>query len=115
MQSRMHLKASVSAFVGTGGEARFQPHLRATGQAGAKPLPALFVRPIAPGARMCYTERKNDREGQRMKLTSAGANKMIKAWNEDLEGLLKKEENNLALTEWGMDVSNFVLSEFLLG
>jgi hypothetical protein len=41
---------------------------------------------------MCYTERKNDREGQRMKLTSAGANKMIKAWNEDLEGLLKKEE-----------------------
>ena len=30
-------------------------------------------------------------------------------------GLLKKEENNLALTEWGMDVSNFVLSEFLLG
>ena len=27
-----------------------------------------------------------------MKLTSAGANKMIKAWNEDLEGLLKKEE-----------------------
>ena len=29
---------------------------------------------------------------QRMKLTSAGANKMIKAWNEDLEGLLKKEE-----------------------
>ena len=27
----------------------------------------------------------------------------------------KKEENNLALTEWGMDVSNFVLSEFLLG
>ena len=22
-------------------------------------------------------------------------------------GLLKKEENNLALTEWGMDVSNF--------
>ena len=29
-------------------------------------------------------------------------------------GLLKKEENNLALTEWGMDVSNFVLSEFLL-
>ena len=50
-----------------------------------------------------------------MKLTSAGANKRIKAWNEDLEGLLKKEENNLALTEWGMDVSNFVLSEFLLG
>ena len=25
-------------------------------------------------------------------------------------GLLKKEENNLALTEWGMDVSNFVLT-----
>ena len=62
------------------------------GQAGAKPLPALFVRPIAPGTRTCYTGRKNDREGQRMKLTSAGANKMIKAWNEDLEGLLKKEE-----------------------
>ena len=27
-----------------------------------------------------------------MKLTSAGANKMIKAWNEDLEGLLKKKK-----------------------
>ena len=30
-------------------------------------------------------------------------------------GLLKKEGSSLALTEWGMDVSNFVLSEFLLG
>ena len=30
------------------------------GQAGAKPLPALFVRPIAPGTRTCYTGRKND-------------------------------------------------------
>ena len=30
-------------------------------------------------------------------------------------GLLKREGTRLALTEWGMDVSNFVLSEFLLG
>ena len=30
-------------------------------------------------------------------------------------GLLKKEGVWLSLTEWGMDVSNFVLSEFLLG
>ena len=30
-------------------------------------------------------------------------------------GLLKKKGSSLALTEWGMDVSNFVLSEFLLG
>ena len=30
-------------------------------------------------------------------------------------GLLEKEGSSLALTEWGMDVSNFVLSEFLLG
>ena len=29
-------------------------------------------------------------------------------------GLLKKEGVWLSLTEWGMDVSNFVLSEFLL-
>ena len=29
-------------------------------------------------------------------------------------GLLKRENTRLALTEWGMDVSNFVLSEFLL-
>ena len=53
----MHI---VGGLCGTGGEARFQPHLRATGQAGAKPLPALFVRPIAPGARTCYTGTKNN-------------------------------------------------------
>lgn len=33
-----------------------------------------------------------------MKLTSAGANKMIKALNEDLEGLLKKEETESTTT-----------------
>ncbi len=30
-------------------------------------------------------------------------------------GLLKRTGSRLALTEWGMDVSNFVLSEFILG
>lgn len=30
-------------------------------------------------------------------------------------GLLEWKDSRLALTEWGMDVSNFVLSEFLLG
>ncbi|MDO5550248.1 MAG: radical SAM family heme chaperone HemW [Lachnospiraceae bacterium] len=29
-------------------------------------------------------------------------------------GLLVQDEKNLALTEWGMDVSNYVMSEFLL-
>lgn len=29
-------------------------------------------------------------------------------------GLLKKDGVWISLTEWGMDVSNFVLSEFLL-
>lgn len=30
------------------------------------------------------------------------------------DGLLKREGVWISLTEWGMDVSNFVLSEFLL-
>ena len=30
------------------------------------------------------------------------------------DGLVKQEGTRIALTEWGMDVSNFVLSEFLL-
>ena len=35
-----------------------------------------------------------------MKLTSAGANKMIKAWNEDLEGLLKKRRSGKQNDLW---------------
>ena len=30
------------------------------------------------------------------------------------DGLVEQEGTRIALTEWGMDVSNFVLSEFLL-
>ena len=30
------------------------------------------------------------------------------------DGLIRRDGVRIALTEWGMDVSNFVLSEFLL-
>ena len=30
------------------------------------------------------------------------------------DGLIRRDGGRIALTEWGMDVSNFVLSEFLL-
>ena len=29
-------------------------------------------------------------------------------------GLLKEEGSRIALTDWGIDISNYVLSEFLL-
>mgnify|MGYP003020434557 FL=1 len=70
------------------------------------------------GSEMCIRDRMT-RGVSEMDFVRLFGVKMDTVYGEKIRrlmanGLLKKDGVWLSLTEWGMDVSNFVLSEFLL-